>query len=113
MNKHFVRRVAIGFGCALSGALLPAIAMAQQSPNPQPVAPPAASATAPSFHANDVGDTTRYLLQLQASGAQAGKPLPMLGDEATASYRRYLKSFEHPIPEYFDTTVGKTAENGR
>jgi hypothetical protein len=73
----------------------------------------ATSETAPAFRASQVGDATRYLLQLQADGNQSGKPLPMLGDEATASYRRYLKSFDHPIPDFYETTVGKTVDSGR
>jgi hypothetical protein len=85
-------------------------AFAQQAPGTPPPATTPPSTDQP-FHANDIGDTTRYLLQLQASGAQAAKPLPMLGDEATTSYRRYLKSFEHPIPEFYTPTVGKT-DNG-
>jgi hypothetical protein len=85
-----------------------AFAQQAQGTPPAPATPPA---TEQPFQANDIGDTTRHLLQLQASGAQAARPLPMLGDEATASYRRYLKSFEHPIPEFYTPTVGKT-DNG-
>ena len=55
-----------------------------------------------------VGETTRNLLQMQADGSQAGKPLPMLGVEASASYSRYLKSFNHDIPEFFKTNVGNS-----
>ena len=81
-----------------------ALAQQARSSAPSPPVTSAASADASkSFQAKDVGDTTRYLLQLQADGSQAGKTLPMLGDEATASYRRYLKSFEHPIPDFYDT----------
>jgi hypothetical protein len=93
---------------AVSGSVV-----AQQAPSgqtPPTATPPTADKP---FYPADVGDTTRYVLQLQASGAQAGKPLPMLGDEATASYRRYLKSFEHPIPEFYETTLSKTDEGGR
>lgn len=61
------------------------------------------------FVSAEVGDTTRHLLQMQADGTQAGKPQPMLGVEATASYRRYMKSFEHPIPEYLKTAVDKSS----
>jgi hypothetical protein len=62
---------------------------------------------------NAIGSTTRSLLRMQASGSQAGNRLPMLGDEASASYRRYIQSFGHPIPEFFETTVGKNGGNGR
>lgn len=55
-----------------------------------------------------IGDTTRGLFQLQASGQQRGGHLPILGDQATASYARYLKSFQHDIPEFFETDVGRS-----
>lgn len=54
-----------------------------------------------------IGDTTRALLHLQASGASAGPRLPILGDQASLSYARYLESFTHPIPEFLDTSVRK------
>lgn len=57
---------------------------------------------------SEVGDATRQLFRLQASGQQAGARLPILGDQATASYARYLKSFEHEIPDFFETGVGKS-----
>jgi hypothetical protein len=62
--------------------------------------------------AAQIGDTTRSLLQWQADGRYAAKPLPILGNEASASYQRYLKSFEHPIPEFYDTNLEKGTENG-
>jgi hypothetical protein len=94
-------------------ALTPIAATAQQtqgnaSNTPTPGFAP--TEVAPPFHASQIGDTTRYVLQLQADGTQAGKPLPMLGDEATAAYRRYLKSFEHPIPDFYDTTLSKNSD---
>lgn len=58
------------------------------------------------------GDATRHLLRLQASGVQAGGDLPVLGDQAHASYIRYLKSFEHDIPEFFENTVGNSTPGG-
>lgn len=82
---------------------------AAQSSAPAPSVEQPAPAT---YYAAKFGDTTRYLVQLQADGSQAGKPLPMLGAEAHASYQRYLKSFEHPIPDFYDSNVGKDANNG-
>lgn len=90
---------------------------------PQQVAPPGAAdgganASAASPALADVGDdggigyTTRQLLRMQASGSQAGPSLPMLGDEATAAYRRYLQSFNHPIPEFFQSTVNRNGSGG-
>jgi hypothetical protein len=67
--------------------------------------PPRTAAPAPQVTV--IGQTTRSLLQMQADGTQAGKPLPMLGAEASVSYERYLKSFSHEIPEFYKTAVGK------
>jgi hypothetical protein len=58
-----------------------------------------------------IGYTTRQLLQMQASGSHAGNRLPMLGDEASASYQRYIQSFTHPIPEFYESKVGKNGSN--
>ncbi|MBD7952829.1 DUF3613 domain-containing protein [Stenotrophomonas sp. Sa5BUN4] len=72
-----------------------------------PAAPLAQRAARP-----EPGDATRHLLRLQASGAQGGRGLPVLGDQAHASYARYLKSFEHDIPEFFENTVGQSTPGG-
>jgi hypothetical protein len=52
-----------------------------------------------------VGDATKEWLQLQSSGAEASEPLPMLGAEATAAYRRYLDSFNSKIPPFFASSL--------
>ncbi|HID7840643.1 DUF3613 domain-containing protein [Stenotrophomonas maltophilia] len=83
-------------------------------PAPVPQAAPAAVATADGNAAaarpvrSQIGDTTRDLFRLQASGQQAGQRLPILGDQATLSYARYMKSFEHEIPDFFETDVAKS-----
>jgi hypothetical protein len=77
----------------------PAVASAAVAP------PPVGQHRSPG---TSVGETTRNLLQMQADGSQAGKPLPMLGVEASVSYSRYLKSFNHDIPEFFKTNVGNS-----
>ncbi|TDV31108.1 DUF3613 domain-containing protein [Stenotrophomonas sp. CC22-02] len=91
-------------------------------PVPAPASPPAydlastAAAPAPAVRRSEIGDATRSLFQLQASGQQAGARLPILGDQATLSYARYLKSFQHEIPDFFETDVGKskgTSSSGR
>lgn len=78
---------------------------------PAPVVAPVAVAPAPVALAlpprPQLGDTTRALLQLQASGERAGKPHTVLGDQASRSYARYLNSFDHPIPEYLEQSVRK------
>jgi hypothetical protein len=123
-------------GLAVAAALLLAVdARAQQPPltgrmlaDPAAPTPPPAAAPAPvppvTARGDDwqppralaspaapaptrIGDATRALLQLQADGTHSGARLPILGDQAAASYARYLKSFEHEIPEYMKTNVRK------
>ncbi|CAN7393942.1 DUF3613 domain-containing protein [Caballeronia sp. LjRoot34] len=53
-----------------------------------------------------IGDAAHSLLALQRSGQLAAPAQPMLGVEASAAYARYLKSFDHPIPEHLDSSVG-------
>lgn len=55
-----------------------------------------------------IGDITRALLAAQADGRRAGSDLPILGDVASASYQRYLDSFTHPIPEFFQERLEKS-----
>lgn len=61
---------------------------------------------------SQVGDTTRALLQLQADNSRPGTALPMLGEAASRSYQRYLKSFDHPIPEYFEAALPNPKQGG-
>ena len=49
-----------------------------------------------------IGQETSKLLAMQRSVA-AQRARPIDGEQATRSYARYLKSFEHPIPEAFET----------
>jgi len=82
----------------------------------------ASAITAPSFPApafaidpprSQIGDTTRALLQLQADSSRTGSTaLPMLGEAASRSYQRYLKSFDHPIPEYFEAALPDSKQGG-
>ncbi|SEL69191.1 Protein of unknown function [Pseudoxanthomonas sp. GM95] len=72
-------------------------------PMPEPVAAPMDEpASRAPLASSEIGTTTRALLRMQVEGTYAGRSQPMLGDEATAAYQRYLKSFEHPIPEFFE-----------
>ncbi len=50
------------------------------------------------------GDVTRAVLRAQAEGRLAGQALPMLGATAAPSWKRYVESFSHPIPEFYETT---------
>lgn len=70
-----------------------------------PLSMPPGHASTPPARPAQVGQATRRLLQLQASGEAGAPALPMLGAPASAAYKRYLSSFSHPIPEYFDTAV--------
>lgn len=79
---------------------------------PGPVPPPAYRAASVATLSGEPGQATRDLIRLQASGTQAGPGLPVLGDQARASYARYLKSFEHELPEYFENTVGTSTKAG-
>lgn len=60
----------------------------------------------------EVGDATSSLFTWQRSGEIASKtPRHIAGSVASRSYERYLKSFEHPIPEHMSSTV-KTSTGG-
>lgn len=97
------------------------LATVDVSPDQAPPPPPApAAAAAPDFggtqlrpNTSQIGDTTRSLFRLQASGEVAGARLPILGDQATSSYARYLKSFQYDIPQFFETDVAKSAGSSR
>ncbi len=95
---------------------LPSAASAAPSPEPpaaSPVAPVAVAVPPETTHLPaGIGSTTRALLQLQASGRRAGNALPILGDQARRSHQRYLQSFEHPIPEFFEIRVKDEASGG-
>jgi hypothetical protein len=86
------------------------------APQPVSVAPRAAYAApapTPAYNSSDeLGVTTRGLLAAQADGRRAGPELPILGPVATASWQRYVESFEHPIPEYFVTRVNTGGASG-
>ena len=71
---------------------------------------PAQTRTARVHH--EIGESTRSLLDMQANGSNAGKVLPILGDEASRSYKRYIDSFEHPIPEKFEQAVQTGSGSG-
>ncbi|WP_081500587.1 DUF3613 domain-containing protein [Dyella japonica] len=61
--------------------------------------------------ATHVGSVTRQLFAMQSQGTNAGRALPIPGQEASASYQRYLKSFSHSIPEFYDTAVSKNGSS--
>jgi hypothetical protein len=60
-----------------------------------------------------MGDATQSLLAWQRSGEIASRtPRPIAGSVASRSYERYIKSFEHPIPEHLGSTVTKSNGGG-
>ncbi|QHE86452.1 DUF3613 domain-containing protein [Hydrogenophaga sp. BPS33] len=95
-NKRFKPMLRSLFLCAaLSG---PALLWAQAIP----AAPPSGNDPA----ALPVGDSTRSLLQRQRDGREASAtPRPIDGRVAELSHQRHLKSFEHPIPAWFDSRL--------
>lgn len=74
--------------------------------------PTASAATFADLPRSQVGDTTRALLQMQADSSRPGTALPMLGEAASRSYQRYLNSFDHPIPEYFEAALPNSKQGG-
>lgn len=48
-----------------------------------------------------IGERTERLLSLQRDGAAAGNTLLVPGVEADRSYKRYLDSFSHPLPDHY------------
>jgi len=64
--------------------------------------------SSPTVANSEVGDSAHAWLALQRSNAQAAPPQPMLGAEAGRAYRRYLKSFDTPIPASLGSTVGSS-----
>ena len=60
-----------------------------------------------------IGDATSNLFVWQRSGEVGSKtPRPIAGSVASRSYERYLKSFEHPIPEHFSSSVKSSSGGG-
>lgn len=56
-----------------------------------------------------IGEATQGLLAWQRSGEIASPtPRTIAGNVAGRSYDRYIKSFEHPIPERLGSTVTNT-----
>ncbi|MDR6427023.1 hypothetical protein J2738_003161 [Variovorax paradoxus] len=134
MNHESTERISLSARAALTAALLfmATSAFAQttatNSDNAKAVATPVAAptdkvtATAATQMAEAeefdplpllLGDATQNLLAWQRSGEIASPiPRPIAGSVASRSYERYLKSFEHPIPEHLSSTVTKSNGGG-
>ncbi|WP_234262858.1 DUF3613 domain-containing protein [Hydrogenophaga sp. NFH-34] len=72
---------------------------------PAAAAPEALPPAAPA-----VGEATRQLLQRQREGTSASGAGAMDGAMAEASYQRYRKSFDHPLPLWFGSHLQSTAK---
>jgi hypothetical protein len=81
-----------------------AMPVPQQAPGQQQTQTQIRSAPVP--QSPQIGDATASLLALQREGRAAAPAQPMLGAQASAAYARYLKSFDHAIPEQSSTAVG-------
>ncbi|MDX3907744.1 MAG: DUF3613 domain-containing protein [Pigmentiphaga sp.] len=81
----------------------PARAQAQAPVVSAPVRQMAAPAVS-SPRRRPAGAVTQDVLSMQREGRHAGQALPMLGATAVPSWQRYVESFSHPIPEFYETT---------
>jgi len=95
---------------ALIGLAVSRAGVADEAAYPEPpleIAEPVPAIDPPRFTDNQ----TRLWLQLQSSGAAAGNRYAIPGQAATATFRRYLQSFTHPIPLHFEST-GSNSSGG-
>jgi hypothetical protein len=76
------------------------------------LAGPAYAQQAEAVGNSEVGHSTAAWLELQRSNAAAAPALPTLGAEAGYAYRRYLQSFETPIPPSFGSSVDTHGAGG-
>jgi hypothetical protein len=58
-------------------------------------------------HEIPLGTRTREYLDRQRSGAESSEAHGLTPPAERRARKRYLKSFEHPIPELFDTKENK------
>ena len=87
----------IAWLAVLVAGLAPATALADE-PRVDEAAPP---------HEFPLGTRTRDYLDRQRSGEESSKAHGLTPPAERRARKRYLQSFEHPIPDQFDTK-GKT-----
>lgn len=58
--------------------------------------------TASAVSVTDIGETTRQVLAKQHEGRHSVEVKPMLEDVAERVYKRFLKSFDDPVPADFE-----------
>lgn len=95
-------------GCVFGLALCLPLTQARA----QPAQPAEAQAVLDQAAQQPVGSTTRALLEIQRSGAQAGPGLPMSGEQAALAYERHMASFRYAIPEFFTSQATGSALRG-
>jgi Protein of unknown function (DUF3613) len=69
-------------------------------------------AQTPAAGADHIDEPTLAWLELQRSGSASARAQTTLGVEATLAYQRYLDSFSHKIPAFFDTSIQSTTTSG-
>jgi len=95
MNDAMHKLSRLGLLC---GLLIPLCAAAESQPKPEPGAEAQAAATEqpaasqPATESVTTGSAAEWL-EIQREGKMPGNLLPIPGDEARASYQRYLNSF--------------------
>jgi hypothetical protein len=113
MNHQLAERVALTAALFFMATTALAQAVAPTSP---PLEVQETEAEAEEFESPPpllLGDATQSLLAWQRSGEIASRtPRPIAGSVASRSYERYIKSFEHPIPEHLGSTVTKSKGGG-
>ncbi|WP_240162390.1 DUF3613 domain-containing protein [Glaciimonas sp. PAMC28666] len=113
----FIPTTPVAAGTAAPFRLAPAMptGQSQAAPSPNAAAAPVSAQSESTLESapyrTRVGDVTRSLLQAQVDGRVAGTLLPMLGATSDASWDRYLNSFAHPMPEFFEAKVSKNNAN--
>lgn len=124
MNHQLAERIALTaalFFMATAAAAqavspVPQPAEAQKAQKAQEAREVEAEAEAEEFESPPpllMGDATQSLFAWQRSGEIASRtPRPIAGSVASRSYERYIKSFEHPIPEHLGSTVTKSNGGG-
>ena len=85
----------------------PPIAAATSTPSAARGAPRVGAVPTEADRSPVVGATARHLLEAQSSGRVAAPSQPLYGTTASLSWKRYVDSFTHPIPEYLESRVGK------
>jgi len=89
----------LGWFLLLCAGLAPAIALAESDAPRVDEAPPA--------HEFPLGTRTRDYLERQRSGEESSNAHGLTPPAERRARKRYLQSFEHPIPDLFDMDDGK------